>query len=99
MKELSSRDPRFFDSEEDYYSAMGSREGFLYVDGAPVLDVKDPESIGSCWAISSTGEAISRESWDGEKWADDPDYDEKFAKFIAEAKENGEYVCIVDTHD
>lgn len=99
MKELSSRAPHFYDSEEDYYRAMGSRDGFLYVDGAPILDVKDPESIGSYWAISSSGEAISRESWNGDKFIDDPDYDEKFKKLINDAKERGEYICIVDTHD
>lgn len=89
----------FMYSEEDYFSSMGSRDGYIYVDGARIDDLLNFESeIKNCYiCIDVNGNAIARESWDGSTFVKDEYFEEK----IEEIKKNsvGMFVTVLDIHD
>ena len=91
------RIPSYMYSEEDYFSSMGSRDGYLYVDGARIDDLLNFEEQSCYICIDANGNAIARETWDGETFVKDEDFDEK----LEEIKKNsqGMFVTVLDIHD
>ena len=87
----------FMYREEDYYPSMGSRDDFLYVDGALIEDIKNLSEVTCYCCVDKDGKAYSTESWDGKEWIKNDKFDTQFAEVLADSK--GCYVCIVDLHD
>lgn len=90
---------RYSFSEEDYFPQMGSRDGFLYVDGGRIADmINMDEQADECYCIvDSDGNAYSREHWNGKDWIRNDSFDEQAKKIIAGSKNS--YIVIVDIHD
>ena len=87
----------FMYKEEDYYSAMGYRDGFLYVDGAKMSDIINIEEIGCFSFIGSNGEAYSREWWNGSDFQKNEDFEERFKAEIDKSMDM--FLTIIDYHD
>jgi len=89
--------PSYMYSEEDYFSSMGSRDGYLYVDGARINDLLNFEEQSCYICIDANGNVIARESWDGKAFVKDERFDEK----LEEIKKNsrGMFVTVLDIHD
>lgn len=83
--------------EEDYYSSMGSRDGFLYVDGAKIDDLLNFDDVNCFICIDSNENVIVRETWDGHNFIEDEQFDEKLAKIKENSK--GMFATILDIHD
>ncbi len=84
--------------EEDYYPYMGYLDGYLRVDGCAIQDVIDfEETATSTWGfIGKDGEVFTRDYWNGEKWVDDEEYEDKVKAAIADV--NDCYITFVDIH-
>lgn len=89
--------PSYMYSEEDYFASMGSRDGYLYVDGARINDLLNFEEQSCYLCIDANGNVIARESWDGKAFVKDEHFDEK----LEEIKKNsqGMFVTVLDIHD
>lgn len=89
----------FLFSEDHYLRQMGTRDGFLYVDGGLISDmINMKEQADHCFGvITDTGTAIAREVYDGTGWADIPDFDEHARQLIESYKEY--WIAVVDLHD
>ena len=83
--------------EEDYFPSMGFRDGFLYVDGARVDDVINIEEQDCYICIDVDGNAIARESWNGESFVADDNFYNKLIEIIRNSK--GKFVTVLDVHD
>lgn len=83
--------------EENYYSSMGSRDGFLYVDGAKIDDLLNFDDVNCFICIDSNENVIVRETWDGHNLIEDKQFDEKLAKIKENSK--GMFATILDIHD
>lgn len=87
--------------EEDYYPSMGYRDGFLYVDGGLVDDLKWNEEFETFgyYLIDKNENVYSVEvvDLDSGKIVKNENYAEEFRKVISES--SGCYMCIVDLHD
>ena len=83
--------------EEDYFSSMGYRDGYLYVDGAEICDIKNYSETECFLFIDQNGNARARECWDGEEWKNNFSFDEE----LKQALENSTdcFGCIVDFHN
>lgn len=95
MRQLKK--PIFF--EDDYLASMGARDGFVIVDGGKIADMLNfADEYRRCFcAIDPDGNAYARESWDGNKWIDDPAFEDKI-KSVCENKTDG-YVVFIDIHN
>lgn len=80
--------PSFMYSEERYFPYMGSRDGFLYVDGAKAKDVINYDKLQSYICIMPDGTAFTNDS---------QDYGKKLKKALME-NQNG-FVTVLDLHD
>ena len=74
--------------EEDYFLSMGMRDGFLYVDGGLIDDMKSIDVEGY-YLIDRNGILYCRET--------SPDYSEIVRQTIRES--TGCYICVVDVHE
>ncbi len=97
LSELQKTKGAIFFEEEDYYSSMGSRDGFLYVDGAKIDDLLNFDNVNCFICIDSNENVIARETWDGHNFIEDKQFDEKLVKI----KENSKsmFATILDIHD
>lgn len=86
-------------SEEDYFPQMGSRDGFLYVDGGRIADmINMDEQANKCYCIvDSDGNAYSRDYWNGEDFIRNDSFDEQARRIITESENC--YIAVVDIHD
>ena len=95
MKEYAKNSLMY--SEEEYFSSMGSRDGFLYVDGAYINDLLNFDEVTAYCCVDKDGNAFATETWDGENWLDNNDYDAQIAKIKSESA--GCFATIIDLHD
>lgn len=93
----SKKSPFFF--EDDYLPSMGTRDGYLYVDGGKIADLLNfKEECTGCFCFLDTdGNAYARETWNGDKWIKDAAFEDK-VKAACENKTDG-YVTFIDIHD
>ena len=91
----------YFDATEDEFRAyMGSRDGYIRVDGCKVKDVIDFEETvvnQGFGFIGKDGEIYARESWNGHDFIKDEHYEEKVREAIKNVQDC--YVTYVDCHD
>lgn len=87
----------FMYSEENYFTSMGYRDGYLYVDGAKASDVLNLEDLGCYTFIGSDGNAYTRQHWNGKELIENKDFDERFKSELDKSKDM--YVTVIDYHD
>jgi len=87
----------FLFSEEDYYGSMGYNDGYIYVDGAKVEDVLNMNEQDCFICIDEKGTAIARESWNGDTFVKDEEFDKKFEQIKNNSKNL--YLTVLDIHD
>ena len=100
LEQINNKKPWFCHDEERAFLYMGSREGYIHVDGCKIKDVIDFEDtvVNHGWGfIGKNGEAYSREYWTGKKYIKDELYEEKVKAAIQNVEDC--YVCYVDIHD
>lgn len=83
--------------ENIYYRSMGSRDGFLYVDGARIDDLINFDEIDCFICIDSEENVIARETWNGHTFLKDEDFDRKLAEIKKKSK--GMFATILDIHN
>ena len=93
----SKKSPFFF--EDDYLSSMGTRDGYLYIDGGKITDLLNfKEECTKCFCYLDTdGNAYARRTWSNHEWVEDAAFEDK-VKAACENKTDG-YVTIIDLHD
>lgn len=92
-----SNSPSWMYSEEDYFNSMGYRDGYLYVDGARVDDIINFEEQNCYICIDADGNAIARETWNGNTFIKDEQFDKKLDEI--KKNSNGMFVTVLDIHD
>ena len=99
MKEFAEMGnaPSWKYSEEDYFNSMGYRDGYLYVDGARVDDIINFEEQNCYICIDVDGNAIARETWNGNNFIKDEQFDEKLEEIKRNSK--GMFLTVLDIHD
>lgn len=81
------KDPFIF--EEEYYSSMGLRDGFIYVDGGLICDMKQPIEIEGFYLIDIDGTVYSREN-------DAGTYGSEVKRILDERQDC--YITVLDLH-
>lgn len=90
------RSVRFF-REESFYNSIGFRDGYLYVDGAPVKDILNFDELGCYTFMTEDGEAYSKEWWDGETIIENKDFKDRLKS--QKEKSQDLFVTIIGYHD
>lgn len=84
--------------EDDFYTSMGYRDGFLYVDACKVKDLINVDEASHCYAcVNYDGEAFVRSWWNGEKYIDNKDFDKQVKNLFKENMDK--YVTVIDLHE
>lgn len=78
---------------------MGANDGFLYVDGAWIADTTNFDEQDCYTFMTADGEAYSREWWNGDNFIPNPDFEERLKSAKNKAKEENQFVTIIDYHD
>lgn len=82
--------------ETRFYGYVMTPEKNLKVDGAFVKQIRNERAF-DCWGfIDLSGEAHTRDHWDGENWIRDEEFDEKVMKAREEAWEG--FMTVLDIH-
>lgn len=95
IRKLSKK--TFVYREEDYFSNMGFNEGFLYIDGGLVSDIKNFNDVCCDCCIDKSGNAFSKEYWNGNDFIQNSNFDQQLAYVIADSRDC--YACIIDICD
>jgi len=88
-----------FFREDDYIASMGTRDGYLYVDGGKIADMLNfKEECTKCFCYLDTdGNAYACRTWSNHKWVEDTSFKDK-VKSACENRTDG-YVVFIDIHD
>lgn len=89
--------PSFMFKEEDWFMNMGFGDGYILVDGAKQSDVLNIDTLECYICILPDGSAIARDSWNGNDFIKDENFDKKYKQAIADNM-NG-FITIIDIHD
>jgi len=85
--------------ETDTFQYLGSRDGFLAVDGCWLPDLLNKGIGDECFAVlTDDGTAIAREVWNGDDWVRTDNFDAR-AKMVMERLEGTHYLTVIDLHD
>lgn len=87
----------FMYKEEDYFSTMGYRDGYILVDGAQISDILNMDEIECFTFIEHDGKAYSRSWWNGSDFVENEDFEEKFD--LVKEKSKDMFLTIIDYHD
>lgn len=82
--------------EEDVYGELGYREGYIRVDGCPVIDILNRKKLSCYCFVDKNGNAYSCEKWNGENYEKHEDFDEVLTKTINDSLDC--YLTVVDIH-
>lgn len=85
--------------EGEYLCSMGANDGFLYVDGAWIVDIINFEEQDCYTFMTNEGEAYSREWWNGDDFISNDDFEEKLKAAKDKVQEEDQFVTIIDYHD
>lgn len=97
MEEFSQKSIMY--SEENYFSSMGENDGFLYVDGAWIQDIMNFDEQDCYTFMTDDGQAYSRSWWNGKAWIPNNDFEEQLKSAKDKAKEENQFVTIIDYHN
>lgn len=98
ISQFEENKPRFF-HEESCFGNMGAVDGAIYVDGARISDILNYDDLNCYTFMTEDGEAYARSWYDGNRIADNNDFEEKLKAAKQAAKENDQFVTIIDYHD
>lgn len=96
---MQNKEKPFIYNEERYLCSMGANDGFLYVDGAWIADTTNFDEQDCYTFMTADGEAYSREWWNGDNFIPNPDFEERLKSAKNKAKEENQFVTIIDYHD
>lgn len=82
--------------EEDVYGELGYRDGYIRVDGCPVIDILNRKKLSCYCFVDKNGNAYSCEKWNGENYEKHKDFDEVLTKTIDDSLDC--YLTVVDIH-
>lgn len=82
--------------EEDVYGELGYRDGYIRVDGCPVIDILNRKKLSCYCFVDKNGNAYSCEKWNGENYEKHEDFDEVLTKTINDSLDC--YLTVVDIH-
>ena len=97
LTEMREKSNHLWYSEEDYYNYMGFRDGFLYVDGAKISDIKKITEANCYCCLSDNGKAYARITWNGKDFIKDENFDTEYMDLLEEYKDG--FLTIFDIHD
>lgn len=87
-----------FKDEQDLYSALGYRDGYLRVDGCSINQILNKDDVNGYCLLSEDGDCSSREFYDGKNFIDtEEEYEKKRAEMFDKYKDG--FLTIVDIHD
>lgn len=91
----------FFFNEEDLFPSMGMNDGFLYVDGANIQDIRNFNDVSCYYCIDTVNHNVAMQGYydiEKEKWIY---YDDTFPQRLQEIKDMNQegYATILDIHD
>lgn len=89
--------PSFMFKEEDWFMNMGFGDGYILVDGAKQSDVLNTDKLGCYICVLPDGSAIARESWDGNNFVKNENFDKEYRQAIADNMDG--FITIIDIHD
>lgn len=81
--------------EEDYFPYMQPDDDSLWVDAAEVRLIENKDNLFGYCMVKTNGEGVSCETWDGDGFITNKDYEDSVREEFKRAK----YLCIVDIHD
>lgn len=84
-------------SEYKFYPCLGSDNDILRVDGGLIADMKDFDITRCYIIIDADGNAYARSRWNGDKWVEDENFDDKTKEILEVSKDC--YIVTVDIHD
>lgn len=85
---------KYYD-ELDYLLYMGIRDKILYVDGGYTKDMIDFD-ITDCYVVIDSEENLYvRESWNGDNWIEDTEFDNK----VKEIDLTDKFITVIDFHN
>lgn len=83
-------------AEWSYFNYFLDENDCFKCDGAYVKNIQNENAFNCFGFIDLDGKGHARERWEGEKWVEDPDFDEKLRKERLRAMEN--FVTVIDIH-
>ena len=83
--------------EDDYFCSMGARDGYIYVDGAPIADLIDFDAASCFCFLDVDGTAYARKTWDGDELIKDPSFDETVTEICKNRTDC--FATVIDIHD
>ena len=89
--------PSLIYREEEYFPCMGIRDGYILVDGAKQADILNIDEMDCFACVLADGSAIARESWNGDDWIKDEDFDKKYKKAIEDNMDG--FLTVLDIHN
>ncbi len=95
LKKLQRCSPFF--REENFYNSMGCKDGYLYVDGAPVKDILNFDELSCYTFMTEDGQAYSKDWWDGKAFIVNNDFEDRLKS--QKDKSQDLFVTIIDYHD
>ena len=84
-------------NEEEWFPCLGIYDGFIRVDGARLKDVINTDKLDCYIFILPDGTAVAREHYDGDKFIECKDFDQKYKKALADNMDG--FITILDIHD
>lgn len=99
LSAIQKNENPFIYNETRYLCSMGANDGFLYVDGAWITDIINFDKQDCYTFMTDDGEAYSREWWNGDKRIPNTDFEECLKIVKEKAKEENQFVTIIDYHD
>lgn len=86
-----------FTHEERLMLSLGSRDGYIYVDGAWIEDILNLDEIRGYNLVLPDGTACTREWWNGHDFIPQEGYDDKVKKAFEIYKDC--FLTVIDIHD
>lgn len=100
LNAMQNKEKPFIYDETRYLCSMGVHDGFLYVDGAWIADTINFDEQNYCYTfMTDDGKAYSREWWNGDKHIPNDDFEERLKTEKDKAREENQFMTIIDYHD
>ena len=96
LEKMQKANIKFY-SEEDYFTSMGYRDGFLYVDGAKIKDIQNIEELNCFSFIDKNGNAFTRSYYNRGEFIKNFNFDEQFQNALKDSQDC--YIIFLDIHD
>lgn len=89
--------PKWAYDEENWFACLGFYDGFIRVDGARLKDVINVDELDCYIFILPNGTAVARSRYDGNKFIECEDFDQKYKRALADNMDG--FITVLDIHD